>query len=327
MSPADQAEGEAAPQPPRAELSSEEISALLENRPAEPLGGIKAYIERVAQDAQASNRMPMLEIILDRFVRSVNTTMRNFTSENVDISMDNVTTQRYDEFLTALSVPTMIAMLRSQKWSNYALVVVEAPLTYAVVDVLLGGRHGGDLRGLEGRSFTTIERRMIERVVRTLVADLTAAFSAIGDPSFAFDRLETNPKFVMLARPETPTTVATFRFYMEDRGGKFMVALPANLLYPVKDQLAQPFLGESSDNDASWKQTLGDQVGAAPVRVDAVIDKLTISLDEVLAWRPGSRLVLNATPASPVELRADSLTIAHGEMGRVGSRVAVRIQS
>jgi len=61
--------------------------------------------------------------------------------------------------------------------------------------------------------------------------------------------------------------------------------------------------------------------------VDAVIDKLTISLDEVLAWRPGSRLVLNATPASPVELRADSLTIAHGEMGRVGSRVAVRIQS
>jgi len=168
---------------------------------------------------------------------------------------------------------------------------------------------------------------MIERVVRTLVADLTAAFAAIGDPAFAFDRLETNPKFVMLARPETPTTVATFRFYMEDRGGKFMVALPANLLYPVKDQLAQPFLGESSDNDASWKQTLGDQVGAAPVRVDAVIDKLTISLDEVLAWRPGSRLVLNATPASPVELRADSLTIAHGEMGRVGSRVAVRIQS
>ena len=78
MSPAEQAE-DAPPAAPRAELSSEEINALLEGRPAEPVGGIKAYIERVAQDAQASNRMPMLEIILDRFVRSVNTTMRNFT--------------------------------------------------------------------------------------------------------------------------------------------------------------------------------------------------------------------------------------------------------
>lgn len=327
MSPADQADLGPGGNTARPELSSEEISALLAGRPADIPAGIKAYIERVAQDAQASNRMPMLEIILDRFVRSVNTTMRNFTSENVDISMDNVTTQRYDEFLGALSVPTMIAMVRSLKWNNYALVIVEAPLTYAVVDVLLGGRHGGDLRGLEGRSFTTIERRMIERVIRTLIGDLTMAFTTIGDPAFTFDRLETNPKFAMLARPETPTTIATFRFYMEDRGGKFTIALPANLLYPVKDQLAQPFLGESSDSDVAWSKTLGVQIGSAPVRVDAVIDKLTLSLDEVLAWRPGSRLVLNATPTSSVELRAESLTIARGEMGRVGSRVAVKIHS
>jgi flagellar motor switch protein FliM len=326
MSPADPADPGGEASPLRADLSTEEITALLASRPGEVPGGVKAYLQRLAQDAQQSNRMPMLEIILDRFVRSVNTTMRNFTSENVDISMDNVTTQRYDEFLNGLTVPTMIAMLRSQKWGNYALVIVEAPLTYAVVDVLLGGRHGGDLRGLEGRSFTTIERRMIERVVRTLVMDLTMAFSAIGDPSFAFDRLETNPKFVMLARPDTPTTIATFRFYMEDRGGKFMVALPANLLYAVKDQLAQPFLGESSDNDNAWKRTLGDQVGAAPVRVDVVLDRVVVSLQDVLAWKPGSVLALNATPTSPVELRAENLTIATGEMGRVGSRVAVRVQ-
>ena len=36
-------------------------------------------------------RLPMLEVVFDRLERMLTTSVRNFTSENVDISLENIT--------------------------------------------------------------------------------------------------------------------------------------------------------------------------------------------------------------------------------------------
>jgi len=309
----------------RPEISKDEMAALLKNQISRANDGLRSYLQKLNQESGEGTRLPMLEIVLDRFVRSLNTTMRNFTSENVDIAMDNVAFMKYGDYLNSIPMPTMIAILRSHNWRDYAIITLEAPLMYAVVDVLLGGRRGGDLRGLEGRTFTTIERKMTERLIRTLIGDLNQAFSSISDPKFGFDRLEVNPKFALLSRPETPTHIATFRFYMEDRGGKFTVALPSNLLLPIKDVLTQAFLGDKSDNDDAWMRELSGQTLSAHVQLEVILDTIPSSLDQVLGWTKGTVLELNATTQSPVEVRGGDITIWRGTMGRVGRKLAVRV--
>lgn len=309
-----------------ADLSPAEVSALLERSPAARAGdGLRAYFQKTSQDARGAARLPMLEIVLDRFVRSLNTTMRNLTSENVDLSMDNVTAARFADHINGLPLPALVAILRSQSWRNYAVVCFEASLIYAVVDVLLGGRRGGDMRSLEGRSFTTIERKMVERLTRGILADLNSAFAAVADPRFVFERVETNPKFAMMARPDNPTVVASFRFYMEDRGGKFTLALPSALLHPVREILSQPFVGEETDHDNSWATLLSGQALAAEVPVEVVLDVVSMNLEDVMAWRPGSTLDLTATVQSPVEVRIAGVGVWQGAMGRIGPKVAVRL--
>jgi flagellar motor switch protein FliM len=311
----------------RPEISKAEMAALLTNQISEANNGLKAYLQKLNQESGEGNRMPMLEIVLDRFVRSLNTTMRNFTSENVDIAMDNVAFMKYGDYLNSIPMPTMIAILRSHNWRDYALMTLEAPLMYAVVDVLLGGRRGGDMRGLEGRTFTTIERKMTERLIRTMIGDLNLSFASIADPRFGFDRLEVNPKFALLSRPETPTHIATFRFYMEDRGGKFTVALPSTLLFPIRDVLTQAFLGDSSENDDIWMQQLSSQTLSAQVQLEVILDTVPATLDQVLLWQKGTVVELNATTQSPVDVRVGNMTIWRGTMGRIGRKIAVRVGS
>ena len=65
-------------------LSRDEISDIL-NVHFNSKDGLRSYITKLQSEAQEGSRLPMLDIVLDRYVRMLNTTMRNFTSENVDI--------------------------------------------------------------------------------------------------------------------------------------------------------------------------------------------------------------------------------------------------
>ena len=89
-------------------------------------------------------RLPMLEVVFDRLERMLTTSVRNFTSENVDISLENITAQRFSDYMNTVSTPAMIAIFKAVQWDNYGLITVDSAMIYSIVDVLLGGRprHG-----------------------------------------------------------------------------------------------------------------------------------------------------------------------------------------
>lgn len=120
-------------------LTQQEVADLLVDRRQSPADGIKGYLQKLSQQNSTSGRLPVLDIIVDRFVRSLNTTMRNFTGENVDISLDNMYNARFGSVIDALQPPMMVGLVRSSSWRGAALFCVDSQLIYAVVDVLLGG--------------------------------------------------------------------------------------------------------------------------------------------------------------------------------------------
>jgi len=305
-------------------LSRDEISDIL-NVHFNSRDGLRSYIAKLQTDAQEGSRLPMLDIVLDRYVRTLNTTMRNFTSENVDISIDNIYTQRFGDFINQIQGPVMLGIVRSAPWRNIALISIDSPLIYAVVDVLLGGRHHNDAGGLEGRAFTTIERRMIRRMIEALLPDLNTAFATIGEPAFQLDRIEINPRFARVLRPDTPTVVAAMRFYMEDRGGKITMAFPVPLFQSVRERLGQTFIGDGTEDDRDWASLLGQQTLTTRVNVQVILDTLSATLGDVLAWKPGLQIPLEASTRTPVEIHASKIMIGHGELGHSGGMLAVRM--
>jgi flagellar motor switch protein FliM len=270
-------------------------------------------------------RLPMLEIVFDRLVRMLTTSLRNFTSDNVEVSLDVITSTRFGDYVNSIPLPAMLAVFKAEQWDNFGLLTVDSALIYSIVDVLLGGRRGTAAMRIEGRPYTTIERNLVERLVAVVLGDLSASFDPISKVNFRFERLETNPRFATIARPANAAIIAKLRIDMEDRGGRLELLLPYATLEPVREMLLQQFMGEKFGRDSIWEGHLATELWSTEVDINAVLDEQVMTLQDVLDFKVGTRLMLNATPESEIEVLCGPERLFKGRMGRRGQNVAVMI--
>ena len=307
-------------------LNQAEIDSLMG---FEGAGGGKdgqSGIERIISSGLVSyERLPMLEIIFDRLIRIMSTSLRNFTSDNVEVSIDSIASQRFGDYLNSVSLPAMLAVFKVREWDNYGLIVVDSAMIYSVVDVLLGGRRGTSAMRVEGRPYTTIERTLVERLLTVVLADISEAFAPVADVHFEFDRLEVNPRFAMISRQANACVLTRLRVEMEDRGGKIEMLMPYATLEPVRELLLQQFMGEKFGRDSIWETHLAEELRHTHVALDVVLDQQVMPLSAVLSLKPGDLLVLNNPPSAPVKLNCGLVPLFVADLGQVGGRPSVRI--
>jgi len=318
--------GDDAPKDSTRVLNQDEIDSLLGFDDDHGHGDDKSGIQAILNSALVSyERLPMLEVVFDRLVRMMSTSMRNFTSDNVEVSLDNILSLRFGDYLNSIPLPAMLAVFKAEEWDNYGLLTVDSSLIYSIVDVLLGGRRGTAAMRIEGRPYTTIERNLVERMVHVVLSDLSAAFDPLSPVTFRFDRLETNPRFATISRPSNAAIVAKLRIDMEDRGGRLELLLPYATLEPVRELLLQMFMGEKFGRDSIWETHLAEELWLTEVQMEAVLDEQVMGLREVLNWKVGSKILLNAQPNSPIDLRCGDVSMFRGRMGRKGPHIAIRV--
>lgn len=321
-------EGNSAPPADAARvLNQAEIDSLLGFESGPSRDSAQSGIERIISSGLvAYERLPMLEIVFDRLVRLMSTTLRNFTSDNVEVSIDAISSLRFGDYLNSIPLPAMLAVFKAEQWDNHGLVVVDSSLIYSVVDVLLGGRRGTAAMRIEGRPYTTIERTLVERLINVVLGDLGAAFEPLCPVDFRFDRLEVNPRFAAVSRLSNAAVLAKLRIEMEDRGGRIDVLLPYATLEPVRELLLQQFMGERFGRDSIWETHLAEELRQTEVALDVVLDEQAMPLQQMLRLKVGDRIVLDTRPGAPVRLRCGEVALFEGVLGRRENRLAVRIE-
>jgi flagellar motor switch protein FliM len=309
-------------------LNQEEIDSLLGFNEAEEASSDKSGIQAIISTALVSyERLPMLEVVFDRLVRMMSTSLRNFTSDNVEVSLDNIQSYRFGDYLNSIPLPAMLSVFKAEEWDNYGLLTIDSSMIYSIVDVLLGGRRGTAAMRIEGRPYTTIERNLVERLVHVVLADLSAAFDPLSPVTFRFDRLETNPRFATISRPSNAAIVAKLRIDMEDRGGRLDMLIPYATLEPVRELLLQMFMGEKFGRDSIWETHLAEEMWSTEVSMEAILDEVHLPLSKILNLQVGSQIMFNATPDSTVQLRCGDVPMFDGKMGRKGQNIAIRVDN
>jgi flagellar motor switch protein FliM len=308
-------------------LNQDEIDSLLGFDSGED-GGERTGVKAIINSALVSyERLPMLEIVFDRLVRLMTTSLRNFTSDNVEVSLDSISSIRFGDYLNSIPLPAMLGVFRAEELDNFGLLTVDSNLIYSIVDVLLGGRRGTTALRVEGRPYTTIERVLVERMIEVVLADMTGAFEPMTPVTFKLDRLETNPRFAAIARPANAAILIKLRIDMEDRGGRLELLLPYATLEPIRKMLLQQFMGEKFGRDNIWESHLATELWTTQMEVRAVLDEQSVSLKRVLELEVGQTLLLNAAPDSLVELRCGAIPLTCGRMGRRNHNIAVRVEA
>src|SRR5258705_2523254 len=308
-------------------LNQDEIDSLLGFDLSDEEAGERTGIGAIINAAMVSyERLPMLEIVFDRLVRLMTTSLRNFTSDNVEVSLDNITSIRFGDYLNSIPLPAILAVFHAEELDNYGLFTVDSNLIYSIVDVLLGGRRGTAAMRIEGRPYTTIERTLVQRMIEVILGDMRQAFEPLAPVHFTLDRLEPNPRLAAIARPANAAILVKLRIDMEDRGGRIELLLPYATLEPIRKMLLQQFMGEKFGRDNIWEGHLATELWTTSMEVRAVLDEQQLGLKQELDLKVGDTLMLNPTPDSLIELKAAPIGLTRGRMGRRNSHIAVRVE-
>jgi len=308
-------------------LNQDEINSLLGDVGGG--GGADRFtgLERLIHSGLVSyERLPMLEVVLDRLVRILSTSLRRLTGENVEVSFEQIRSLRFGEYMNSLPLPSMLAVFKAQEWDNPGLLMVDGSAIYTLVDVMLGGRAAQPMR-IEGRAYTSIERMLVERVSRIILADVSTAFDPVAQVTFELERLETNPNFAGISRKANACVAARMRMDINGRGGMVELLFTYAMLEPVREVLLQHFMGERFGRDSIWETHLASELLQTEVELEAVLHEQSMRLSELLALQAGQTVMLTGASAGAVELRCGGRRLFIAQVGRRAAALAARIET
>ena len=308
-------------------MSQEEIDTMLGFSSGDDKDGRNGIQAIVDSGSVAYERLPMLEIIFERLVRLLSTSLRNFFTDNVEVTLESIRSVRFGDYINSISQPALLSVFKAEEWDNFGLITIESALTYSVMDAMFGGKRGQPAPRIDGRPFTSIEIRLIRRVIGLVLSDAEAAFKPLSPVSFTVDRVESNPRFVSISRPANAAIRVELKFDMEGRGGSLHILLPYATIEPIRELLLESFMGEKLGRDPIWENHLATEVWQADVDVTCVLHETQMPLKRVMKLEIGDTLMFDSRPDSTVSLRCGDFIVTEGRIGRVDDKIAVQVTS
>lgn len=309
-------------------LNQEEIDALIKGvdngevatSPA-PLPGQVRSFDLANASRIIRGRMPMLELINERFARQLRAGLFNMLRKNAEVGVIPVKAEKFSEYSRALQVPTSLNFIRLEPLRGTALLVFDSPLVFAVVDSFFGGN--GRYAKIDGREFTATEGRIIQMVLRQACADLREAWSVCTEIKPEYVGSEVNPNFATLLSPSETVVVSSFKVDLEGGGGELHVTMPYSMIEPIRDRLDSSLPSERTKTDSRWTSTLREEIEEAEVELVPVLGSTTLTLSRLVDLKPGD--VIPCDFDGHVTLYAGGIPVVRGSYGASRGQQAVKV--
>lgn len=312
-------------------LSKEEIESLL-------TAIFEGRIEPEKELSSASGRVPILDIfstehhalvpnldvIYDSFIRYNRVTLSNRLRRLVEIKKVGARPYKFDDFMHSLPSPVCMAIVKIDPLKGAALITMDSNLVFTLVDSVLGGTGATAILD-ESRMFTSIELRLMEKIIKDVLVDLEKSFAHIQTTKMSLLRMEMNPRLVTIVPPEYQVITMTLEIQIEEFTGVMQFAIPYMTIDPIRDKLKIGTQLDTMAIDPQWSTRLSTELVEAPVELAVELGETWIRLNDLLNLSAGDTIILNTECASELTVKVegkDKFTAAPGI--HAGSR-AVRI--
>jgi len=314
-------------------LCQEEIDALLRGMengdvstaPESPdRSGINRY-DFNNQDRVIRGRMPTLEIINDHFCRLFRNSLSSDLRKTIDVGSRGNEMKKFGEFIKTLPVPSSLHVFRMDPLRGYAILAIEAKLVFTLLDVFFGGSGKGTYR-VEGRDFTAIESRLIQKVATMIFSDMEKAWNVIHPITFQHVRSEINPQFVSIVPPSDLVINITFGVELEQFTGMITFCIPYANIEPIKNRLYSGFQSEQLEVDQTWVSRFLERLQSAEVEVKVELGKSKVMVQDLLRWKEGDVLSLNREVSDPLVVQVQGVPKFLGKPGICRGNKAIQIE-
>ena len=198
-------------------LSQEDVEALLASvcgpgagdAQAEPCAEPRPYSLGV-QERIVRGRLPALELVHERFARSLRKEIFKLIHRSAEISVGPVRVSKSSEFFRNLVVPSCINVMdNSGDVQGRSLIVFDPNFVFLAADNAFGGDGRFHTR-LEGRDFTPTENILIDKFASAVAETFRKACKPVCEWRMRFRKREMNTQFAAIAAPSQIVVSAAF---------------------------------------------------------------------------------------------------------------------
>jgi flagellar motor switch protein FliM len=320
-------------------LSQDEVDSLLKGLDAGDIDNISDFSPDISEDVKVDSfdwalaglnvrgNMPLLEVVNSKFSQKLRTTLSNSLRKMLDITPDPIETIKYSDFQKSLPVPTSMHLFKMEPLRGIGIIVVESRLVFSLVEAYFGGKGIGATK-IEGREFTVIENRIIEKVVHMALNNLAEAWEDVHPLKTEFLRSESNPLVVNVIPGEELMISTKYEVELTKVLGNIIICFPYASYQPIRHKLAGDYReeAETTQLDRTWIEGLEYQLRGTEVTMNIDLGKTQLSVGDFLNLREGDILILDKHYKQPLIGRVEDVKLFEGFAGRYKNNKVFKVE-
>lgn len=298
-------------------LTKDEIEALLsavadgridpDKELARERGGVSNY--DLFSSSANKGLVPNLDIVYDSFIRYHRVTMSNQLRKIVEIRKVGARPYKFDDFLMTLPSPVCMGIYKIEPLKGASMLAMDNDLVFAILESVLGGTgttSNPDFNPDNTRMFTSIELRIMQKIVKAALQDMEKAWAPLLPTKMSLLRMDINPRLVNIVPPEYQVITMELEIQIENITGSMVFAVPYMTVEPIRDKLKNGVQFDMAGVDPKWSQRLSSELAEAPLEIAVEMGHAAISLKELLNLTPGDTIMLDN------DIRGDLLVTVGG---------------
>jgi flagellar motor switch protein FliM len=261
----------------------------------------------------------MLQIAFETFARQYTTLLTTSLRVVSAVSVISIEQQTYDEYVSALPGPSIIARVGMDPLPGTALLEFSLDTALACIDHLLGGAGGEQ----PNRPLTDIETPLLRGLLDRALGELRYAFEPVAAIQPMLGALEYNPQFAQACAPADPVIVASLEMKVGAAECVATMCMPLAMIFPRLQQRGAASVTDRQRADrelAHRRMVAGLQ--SAPIDVAVRFAAVRMRAADIIDLRPGDVVPLGHPVTAPLSVTAAGVTFAHAVPGNQGTRLA-----
>lgn len=320
-----------------ADLSQEEIDALIssegEEKPEESKSD-DSSLEELSKDIKVYDfRKPSpipeeqkktFALLHEQYAQRLKVNLSAFLRTEVEVALENVEQMTFSQYVSSLNTPTCLATFEMPPLNGFGLIEANAIIAYSVIDRMLGG---SGLRPEQVRPFTDVEMAIVQRFMESLLLDLQETWKSLISIRFNIHETKTNPALVRIIPMKEITLIITLNIKVVNASGLITICIPYSNLEPLAFKLGSQQWNEYTKQSEEVLQAQKENFCKIPMELSAVLSKIDLTMEEVLALQVGDIVDLSHKTSCPISIKVGSSEKFEANVGLVGKHKAFVIQN
>lgn len=276
------------------------------------------------------------DLLGETFARGVEDRMRPLVKTLIGAAVAAARVSKLADATNAIAAPAILGLVTVEDADTPGLIAIDSDLAYHLIDLTLGGDPGLAPEP-QARPFTAIDMALGRLHLDAILAAFGQAIGAslgrpltkgltIRDTRQNLSQLRLAPDYIDVLVLGTKLTLGE-----AGRSGRFQLVLPLSALDVIRASIQARNVQAAKDrpNDL-WKTLMRRAAANAPVPVDAVLHRQTLSLAALQSLQVGQVIEIPRQAVEEIQLAIPqpggrTALLAHGRLGAYQDNKVVKL--